>query len=417
MATEIVLLCDNVGSDQGTTAKISTAASGIGTLDLTNATTTRHFGHSGVSGAIAVGASVEKSSDTGVTATVVVCTTSAILLKNIAGGSFSSGDTVQVVGATSNNVTLNTSADSAILAVEHLNTFASDTANFTFSVTSNSANYLIIRSAPGHEGDGTPGTSGRVEAVSGGFSYLGSLPSNSRVDNFEFHQTSASPSKGPIRPGANMIIRRTIFRNKSNLASAAHCNSGVKFYSCLFHDTATHGASDNGTGVALEFYGCTIVNCSGYAVDVPASGSSARIEGCILYNNSSGCLNGTANANCNYNASDVAEASIPGGTGKNNVGSLSSTATDIFTSPGSADFDYTLTSGITSLHNAWAGTVPGDATPDLAQVTRPQGSNEAIGAFEYVSAAGAAETRQFFSRIELQQICEPAAGLNGKLEL
>lgn len=393
MATEIILLCDNSGTAQGTTATLASAKSGLGTLNLTDGTATRYFGHSGVTGTLGLGALVRKASDTGVTATVAVCTTGAILLKNISGGTFASGDTVETSDSL-NSVTLNTAADSAILAIEHGN-FASTTPPYDFSITANATNYVIFRAQSGAKHDGTPDSGARLVASAGGFSFLMTAPGYSKVYDMEFRQTGTG-TRYPFRSGTYNNIQRCIFRNASGANGAIYISDNSNAYSSLFHDTPGVGVEDNGTDCTFGLYGCTIVNCTSYAVNT-GTGSVATIIGCIGYNNTSGFFGGagSTDASCDYNASDVAEASIPGGTGKNNVGSLSSTATDIFSSPGSADYDYNIVAGTPTdnIREGWVASPPAGSSPDLAQNTRPQGTNATIGAFEYLAPATVGITR------------------------
>lgn len=374
-----------VGTGENHTT-ISSFASDVG-CDLT-ASSTAMASHGGITGSLAPGTTVRKQSDTGVTATIAGITSTQILLKSISGGTFSSGDVVEKSDGSSNYVTLSSNQDATVIVQCELKNQAFNESVSLTGFTTDASNYVELRPTSGAGHGGVVGSGARIAYTSAGqYQQALTLPSYSIAREIGITRDAYASSVAAVvqSAGTGRKFIRCYIKNTRSIGSAVGItNTNDDLYSCLIYE-CTDDATNNAylTTSSEGYYGCTIVDCGG-GINANGTGSSAaEIQGTIAYNCNSEFLTGNTTGTCDYNASDIAEASIPGGAGVHNVGSIS----DPFTSR--AGDDYSLASGATSLHTGWVASPPADASPDIAGTTRPSASTASIGAYEYISAAAA----------------------------
>jgi hypothetical protein len=383
---ECVLLCDNTGGAVGKYAHLDDAVTAIGTVDLTPKRTVAKFGHGGITGTLAVGDSLQVNGATSNTASILAISTTAVIIDTIV-GEISNGDKLEKVGATSNHLTTNSFPYRPVLVLEHDN-FASNTKFSLASITTNQDSYMIIRPSTGNAHDGTAGSGARLVASAGGFSSLLQCNDYLIIEDFEIYNTYTSNFSRAVYKTPNVKLKRCIVHaDTTGGYGMVDMTTGGQLLSCLLYGTDNVAVTDDGASTNCKIYGCTIHGtntASSVAINFSDASSAVEIRGTICTDFDS-FYSGSGTDTGDYNASDLTGfTTFPGGVAANNVDQIG----DPYTTAGS---DFTLAAGATSLHSGWTATP--DVAFDILNASRPQSGNASIGAFEYVSAGGASNTR------------------------
>lgn len=192
---------------------------------------------------------------------------------------------------------------------------------------------------------------------------------------------------------ANTVLENCIVQGKPRTNTAdGYCadlvGSTTKARNCLFLN-----AGSVGYGVRLSD-GATVQDCT--VVRATASGAAASgivaqytnnvAVGCAVFGYSTACdtatFGGSFHASSDYNATE--QSSIGTGTGTHNLTNLTYANQFVDTGGVVAGADFRLKSGANLIGS---GTAVSGITADIVGTTRPQGSAEDIGAWEFSSSA------------------------------
>lgn len=371
MATEFICSIRATGGDYPTLSLWEAAVQ----TDLT-AATTLVFAHGGITGTVGDGAGV-----TGVTSTatgLVKHASATQILIEVTGGTFVSGEVVQV--SAGNSVTISDAGASAHAVAECYDDWASGLSDYVTVdgwITTYPGSKAIIRAVSGAENKGIKGAGFYIST-----SYLYSSAIRFRVNgdvlDIEARLTSTSTVNAAIKCDAAVTVHteRTLAYSASSSNIFQGSSGSPFFYNCIaFGSGANNGFVDAYS--KSTFKNCVAVNCgAGFNFTT----YNPVISNCIAYANTTSYSGTGVPTGSNNAASDAASVTPPG-------------TSPLLTNVTSSDFvnaagdDYHLASGAI-LIGAGANLTT-DFTDDIDGDTRPSTGAWDIGVDHYVSTGGA----------------------------